>query len=56
MLHMHVTSWILGIILLLVAFFLYKQGNEKGAKIVHMISSLVVICCSMFILRTSKCH
>lgn len=43
MLHMHVTSWILGIILLLVAFFLYKQGNEKGAKIVHMILRLVYL-------------
>ena len=37
MLHMHVTSWILGLILFLVALFLYKQGNEKGGKIVHMI-------------------
>ena len=40
MLHMHVTSWILGLILFLVALFLYKQGNAKGAKIVHMILRL----------------
>ncbi|MEI3597553.1 MULTISPECIES: YisL family protein [unclassified Oceanobacillus] len=40
MLHMHVTSWILGLILFLVALFLYKQGNEKGGKIVHMILRL----------------
>ena len=43
MLHMHVTSWILGIILLLVAFFLYKQGKGKGGKIVHMILRLVYL-------------
>jgi uncharacterized membrane protein SirB2 len=43
MLHMHVTSWILGIILLLVALFLYKQGNEKGGKIVHMILRLIYL-------------
>ena len=43
MLHMHVTSWILGIILLLVAVFLYKQGKAKGGKIVHMILRLVYL-------------
>lgn len=43
MLHMHVTSWILGLILLLVAFFLYKQGNNKGATIVHMILRLMYL-------------
>jgi len=40
MLHLHVTSWIVGLILFLVAFVLYKQSNEKGAKIVHMILRL----------------
>lgn len=40
MLHMHVTSWIAGLILLLVALVLYKGNNEKGAKIVHMILRL----------------
>lgn len=40
MLHLHVTGWIVGIILLFVAYFLYKQGNEKGGKIVHMILRL----------------
>lgn len=40
---MHVTSWILGIILLLVALVLYKQGNQKGGKIVHMILRLMYL-------------
>ncbi len=40
MLHLHVTSWILGLILLLVALVLYKGKNEKGATIVHMILRL----------------
>lgn len=40
MLHMHVTSWIVGLILLLVALFLYKKNSEKGAKIVHMVLRL----------------
>lgn len=43
MLHMHVTSWILGLILLVVALFLYKQGNAKGGKIVHMILRLMYL-------------
>lgn len=40
MLHLHVTSWIVGLILLLVALFLYKQKNDKGGTIVHMILRL----------------
>jgi hypothetical protein len=40
---MHVTSWALGIILFLVALFLYKQNNEKGGKIVHMILRLMYL-------------
>ena len=43
MLHTHVTSWILGIVLLFVAYFLYKQGNEKGATISHMILRLLYL-------------
>lgn len=40
MLHLHVTSWILGFILFIVAMILQKQGNAKPAKITHMILRL----------------
>jgi heme A synthase len=36
MLHAHVTSWILTLILFVVAYSLYKAGKNKGAKITHM--------------------
>jgi hypothetical protein len=37
LIHGHITSWVLALILFVVALFLYKGGKEKGAKIVHMI-------------------
>lgn len=37
MVHAHITAWLLAIILFFVAVSLQKGGNEKGAKIVHMI-------------------
>lgn len=37
MTHMHLTSWILAIILFFVATSLYKSGKTKPAKITHMI-------------------
>ncbi|MEH7246646.1 YisL family protein [Neobacillus niacini] len=37
MIHGHVTSWVLALILFIVAIFLLKAGKEKGAKIVQMI-------------------
>ncbi|RDW19933.1 YisL family protein [Oceanobacillus chungangensis] len=40
MIHMHITSWALGIILLIIAIILQKQGKAKPAKIVHMILRL----------------
>lgn len=40
MTHLHITSWVLGFILFIVAMMLYKQNNEKPAKIVHMILRL----------------
>ena len=36
MTHLHITSWVLGFILFIVAMMLYKQNNEKPAKIFHM--------------------
>ncbi|WP_409274359.1 YisL family protein [Neobacillus sp. SCS-31] len=35
--HAHITSWVLGAILFFVALSMYKSGNQKGAKITHMI-------------------
>ncbi|WP_316571121.1 YisL family protein [Neobacillus sp. YIM B06451] len=37
MTHAHITTWVLGAILFFVALSMYKGGNEKGAKITHMI-------------------
>ncbi|KUP07751.1 hypothetical protein Q73_03840 [Bacillus coahuilensis m2-6] len=34
--HLHITTWVVGIILFIVAYAMYKQGNEKAAKITHM--------------------
>lgn len=38
--HLHVTTWVLGLILFVVVLMLHKQGKGKGAKIVHMILRL----------------
>lgn len=40
MVHMHITSWALTLILFFVAIALQKSGNAKGQKIVHMILRL----------------
>lgn len=37
MTHAHITTWVLGAILFFVALSMYKGGNQKGAKITHMI-------------------
>lgn len=34
---MHITTWVLAVILVIVATVLLKKGNEKGYKITHMI-------------------
>ncbi|GIN37937.1 MULTISPECIES: YisL family protein [Heyndrickxia] len=41
--HAHVTTWVIAIILFVIAFALYKSGNTKGSKIVHMILRLFYI-------------
>ncbi|WP_339228804.1 YisL family protein [Oceanobacillus sp. FSL K6-2867] len=48
MTHMHITGWVLGLILFIVAIVMQKQGKAKPAKIVHMILRLVYL----FILYT----
>jgi len=37
MIHLHITAWVLALILFFVSLSLQKKGNEKGAKIVKMI-------------------
>ncbi len=37
---MHITSWVLALILLIAVVMLQKQGKAKAAKIVHMILRL----------------
>lgn len=39
MAHMHITSWVLAIILIILVSIFYKQGNKAG-KILHMILRL----------------
>lgn len=39
MTHMHVTSWVLAIILLILVVVFYKQGSKVG-KILHMVLRL----------------
>lgn len=38
--HAHITTWVIGLILFVVALGLIKGGNAKGAKIVQMILRL----------------
>lgn len=35
--HAHITTWVIGILLFIVAFVLHKNGKEKAMKIVQMI-------------------
>lgn len=37
---MHITSWLLAFILLVIVVLLYKQGKEKVGKVLHMILRL----------------
>lgn len=40
MTHLHITSWVLAFILLIIVTMLYKQQKNKPAKILHMILRL----------------
>lgn len=40
MAHLHITAWLVAIILLFVVTAFYKQGKAKPAKILHMILRL----------------
>lgn len=37
MTHAHISTWVVALILFVVAFILQKSGKEKGAKIVSMV-------------------
>lgn len=37
--HLHITAWVIGIILFFVTYSMYKSGNPK-AKMLHMITRL----------------
>jgi uncharacterized membrane protein SirB2 len=39
MTHLHITSWALGLILLIISYVMYKKGSKAG-KILHMILRL----------------
>lgn len=40
--HLHITTWVIGIILFFVTYSLYKKGNPK-AKMMHMIARVFYI-------------
>lgn len=40
MTHMHITSWVLAFILLVLVIMFHRQGKEKVAKVMHMILRL----------------
>lgn len=40
MVHAHVTTWFVAIILLFVSFFMYKSGKQKAAKVTKYILRL----------------
>ncbi|MFE8699699.1 DUF1516 family protein [Cytobacillus sp. FJAT-54145] len=40
MIHAHVTTWFLALILFFVSYYLLKKGNMKAQKITHMVLRL----------------
>ena len=56
MLHGHISSWVLAVVLLLISIALYKSGKQKGGKIVQMIlrvSYLLIILSGMMMTNMS---
>jgi uncharacterized membrane protein SirB2 len=43
MIHAHVTSWFLALVLFFIAYMLYKKDAEKKAKILHMITRVLYL-------------
>jgi Protein of unknown function (DUF1516) len=40
MIHAHITTWILALVLFFIALIMHKGGKQKGLKVVHMILRL----------------
>ncbi|WP_182200061.1 YisL family protein [Paraliobacillus salinarum] len=40
MIHLHITSWVLALILFAMSYYYYKVDKQKTAKITHMITRL----------------
>ncbi|MDR7071953.1 YisL family protein [Fictibacillus barbaricus] len=43
MIHVHVTSWFLGLVFFVVTYMLYKKNAGKKAKIFHMITRVLYL-------------
>lgn len=43
MTHLHITTWVVAFILLIIATMFYKQQKTKPAKILHMILRVVLL-------------
>ena len=41
--HAHITTWVVALILFVIALVLHKSGNQKGMKIVQMILRLFYV-------------
>lgn len=57
MTHMHLTAWVLAVILLIVATVQLKKGNQKVYKIAHMIlriDYLLIIASGIVMITTTK--
>ncbi|KML44844.1 MULTISPECIES: YisL family protein [Bacillaceae] len=40
MIHAHITTWLLALVLFIIALIMHKSGKQKGLKVVHMILRL----------------
>ncbi|MBT2688989.1 YisL family protein [Bacillus sp. ISL-47] len=55
MIHAHITTWFLALVLFIVALVMHKSGKHKGLKVVHMILRLfylLIIGTGVWILST----
>lgn len=40
MIHAHITTWFLALVLFFIALMMHKSGKQKGLKVVHMVLRL----------------
>ncbi|MFB1050059.1 YisL family protein [Paraliobacillus sp. JSM ZJ581] len=43
MIHLHITSWVLALILFIISYYYYKVNKQKTAKITHMVIRLLYV-------------